>query len=227
MKRWETILAISGICCLLIGALLINRSALRRTNKMIAADNCHMPATILEPPAGLEAVGTVIFLHGLGANRRTMMYLGADFAEHGFRSYLLDQPGHGDNEDPFTFAKAEQCANAALELLTRAGQINPARTILTGHSMGGAIAVRLADRNPVAATIAISPAPMILPRRMPANLLVFRGGYDLWPMKREANDLATAAGGSEPRQATSPKGERSNYTLFRMQLTPACSSIPL
>lgn len=144
-----------------------------------------------------------------------MMYLGADFAEHGFRSYLLDQPGHGDNEDPFTFAKAEQCANAALELLTRAGQINPARTILTGHSMGGAIAVRLADRNPVAATIAISPAPMILPRRMPANLLVFRGGYDLWPMKREANDLATAAGGQRTQA-----GDFAQRRAFELHVVP-------
>ena len=78
---------------------------------LIVAGSCHTPATILEPPAGVSAIGSAIFLHGLGANRRTMMYLGDDFAGHGFRTYLLDLPGHGDNTDPFTFAKAEQCAD--------------------------------------------------------------------------------------------------------------------
>ena len=137
----------------------------------------------------MNPVGTAILLHGLAANRRTMNYLGVDFAGHGLRTYLLDLPGHGDNKDPFSFARAETCANATVESLVRDHKIDPATTLLVGHSMGGAIAIRMADREPVAATIAISPAPMVLPRRMPANLLIFSGGFDLWPMKREANDL--------------------------------------
>jgi len=38
--------------------------------------------------------------------------------------------------------------------------IDANRTILAGHSMGGAIAERIAARVPVAGLIAISPAPM-------------------------------------------------------------------
>jgi hypothetical protein len=62
--------------------------------------------------------------------------------------------------------------------------------------MGGAIAIRMADRDPVAATIAISPAPMILPQRMPANLLVFSASQDIQILKRQAKRLNEAAGGN-------------------------------
>jgi len=61
--------------------------------------------------------------------------------------------------------------------------------------MGGAIAIRMADRDPVAATIALSPAPMNAPQRMPANLLVFSASADLGILKRVAQGLADSAGG--------------------------------
>ena len=199
MKRWETILAIGGAGLLLVGAWFIRRSSLPHRDLVIVAGSCDTPATIFEPPAGVSVIGSAIFLHGLGANRRTMMFLGTDFARHGLRAYLLDLPGHGDNTDAFTYAKAEQCADASVESLLRGrvrGELVEAnKAILIGHSMGGAIAIRMADRNPLAATIAISPAPLVLPRRMPANLLVFTGQFDLWPMRRAAGDIAAAAGG--------------------------------
>jgi pimeloyl-ACP methyl ester carboxylesterase len=217
MRRSEAILAIAGISLLLLGTSFIRRSSLPRQDTVIVAGGCHTPATILEPPAGVNAMGAAILLHGLGANRRTMMYLGTDFAGHGFRTYLLDLPGHGDNTDRFAFAKAEQCADATVESLMRAGQaagqIDPKKTIVLGHSMGGAIAIRMADRNPVAATIAISPAPMVLPRRMPPNLLVFVGQYDLWPMKRQASELAAAAGGQRIRP-----GDFAEDRAFKLQV---------
>jgi Alpha/beta hydrolase family len=104
-------------------------------------------------------------------------------------------PGHGDNRDAFTFPRAQQCATAAVESLIRSGKIDPRTTILVGHSMGAAIAIRMADREPVLATIAISPAPMNGPQRMPANLLVFSAQFDMAPLAKEARDLHTAAGG--------------------------------
>ena len=119
--------------------------------------------------------------------------------------------GHGDNTDPFTFPRAEQCAAVAIDSLTRSGAIDPRKTILFGHSMGGAIAVRMADHDPVAATIALSPAPMTLPQRMPSNLLVIAGGLDLWPVKAEARALAAAAGGD--RTASSDFAEDRAFQL--------------
>ncbi|MGC2416764.1 MAG: alpha/beta hydrolase, partial [Candidatus Acidiferrales bacterium] len=162
-------------------------------------------------PPGVSPAGSAIVLHGLSADRRVMMYLGSDFAGHGFRTYLFDLAGHGDNTDPFTFPRAEQCAAVAIDSLTRSGAIDPRKTILFGHSMGGEIAVRMADHDPVAATIALSPAPMTLPQRMPSNLLVIAGGLDLWPVKAEARALAAAAGGD--RTASSDFAEDRAFQL--------------
>jgi pimeloyl-ACP methyl ester carboxylesterase len=208
------IVAALGAAAVLVGAHWIHRAELPRQDYTLetirlrsagvgaasrTAGQCAVPVTVLDPPAGVTPVGTAVVLHGLAANRRVMLYMGQDFAGHGMRTYLLDLPGHGDNREAFSFARAELCATSAVETLERNHSIDPKTTILIGHSMGAAIAVRMADREPVAATIAISPAPMVLPQRMPANLLVVAGQFDIGAVKRQAQALAGAAEGSRTR----------------------------
>ena len=48
----------------------------------------------------------------------------------------------------------------------------------------------MADRDPVAATIAISPGPTVPPKRMPTNLLVFSASADLKILKEVAKVLS-------------------------------------
>ena len=196
MRRWEIALALAGAVCLIFAARWIRRGELPKQDVMLTEGGCHTPGTVIEPPADVAPAGSVILIHGLSANRRLMTYLGEDFAGHGFRAYLLDLPGHGDNIEPFTFARAQQCATVVVELLIRSGKIDPKTTIFVGHSMGAAIAIRMADREPVAATIAISPGPTLLPQRMPANLLVFSAQYDIGLLKRQAERIEQAAGGN-------------------------------
>jgi pimeloyl-ACP methyl ester carboxylesterase len=195
MKLWQIILAIIGVVFLALGSRWIRAAELPKQELWLDAGGCHTPMTVLDPPADVKPAGSVVLLHGLSANRRLMMYLAEDFAGHGFRAYAIDLPGHGDSRDAFSFAHAEQCATAAVEFLIHSGQLDPKRTILLGHSMGGAIAIRMADRDAVAATIALSPAPMNAPQRMPANLLVFSASADLGILKRVAQGLSDAAGG--------------------------------
>ena len=195
MKLWELVLAIVGIICLLLGAIWIRRGELPKQEFTISDGGCNMPVTWIQPPAGVNPAGSAIFIHGLSANRRLMTYLGEDFAGHGFNSYLVDLPGHGDNTVPFNFLRAQQCASAAVESLIRSGRTEAKTTVLVGHSMGGAISIRVADRDPVAATIAISPGPSNLPQRMPANLLVFSASGDIAYLKSQAKKLKAAAGG--------------------------------
>jgi pimeloyl-ACP methyl ester carboxylesterase len=201
MKRWEIALAAGAAVCLILGALWIRRGELPKHTLVLRDGGCRTPGTVIEPPAGVAPAGSVVVIHGLSANRRLMTYLGEDFAGHGLRAYLLDLPGHGDSVDPFTFARAQQCATVAVELLIRNGTIEPKTTILLGHSMGAAIAIRMTDREPVAATIAISPGPTPLPQRMPANLLVFSAQHDIGLLKREAERLQQAAGGNRTQPA--------------------------
>ncbi len=181
-------------------AWTIGRNELPHRESWIIAGRCHMPVTILDPPE--KPQGAAILFHGLSADRRIMEDLGSYLSStHGLRSYLVDLPGHGDNIDRFSFSRADDCARMVVRSLIGSGAIDPKRTIIVGHSMGGAIAIRIADREAVAATIALSPAPMPRPQRMPANLLVLSAQYDLPILKRGARALAQAAGGerSEPR----------------------------
>src|SRR5580700_3562498 len=161
------VLAAAGIVLLLLGAHWIRVAELPKQEIVLTAGGCNTPVTILQPPAEVQPVGSAILIHGLSANRRLMMYLAEDFAGHGLRAYAIDLPGHGDSKDAFSFSRAEKCATAGVESLVRSGTIDPKNTILLGHSMGAAIAIRMVDRDPLAATIAISPAPMNMPQRMP------------------------------------------------------------
>jgi pimeloyl-ACP methyl ester carboxylesterase len=133
-----------------------------------------------------------------------MQQIGQWLAAQGFRVYLPDAPGHGATPGSFTHTAT---VDSYLRLLAELEQkennsggkteaLNPQTTILIGHSMGAEMAVRLADYFPVAGTIAFAPAPMVLPRRMPANLLVIGAQLDLPPMHESAQRLLQAAGGS-------------------------------
>lgn len=217
-KPWwllvEIVLPILGVVWLIQGAYAIHREALPQRTTMINAGGCHIPTTVLDPPGG-QPMGSAVVLHGLSANRRLMLYLGQNLTNAGTRVYIPDLPGHGDNTDPFSFARAEHCAAVAVESLTRSGQIDPKTTILVGHSMGGAIVIRLADRDPVAATIAISPAPTPMPQRMPANLLILSAQYDIGIVRREAGAISDAAGINR-----TAAGDFARDRAFQMETVP-------
>ena len=193
MKRRELVFAALGALLLVAGARETRMPNLA-VQQTTLDDGCRTPATVLEDPSS-KTRGAIIVLHGLSANRRIMLHVGEQLIVTGDRVYLLDLPGHGDNTEPFSYARAEECVARAVETLARRGEINPNTTTFVGHSMGGGIAIRLADHFPVLATIAISPGPIVLPRRMPSNLLVFSAQYDLPVLRRTAAALSQAAGG--------------------------------
>ncbi len=146
--------------------------------------------------------GSVLLFHGISANKKIMLYFARGFAEQGLRAYVPDLPGHGRTPGPFSPARAEQCGEALLRELLGRGMIGADRTILAGHSMGGAIAERIAARVPVAGLIAISPAPMRAahgltadkllfsdPPELPPHSLVLAGSLELESMRGNAVDL--------------------------------------
>jgi alpha/beta superfamily hydrolase len=156
--------ALAGILCLLIGGGLTYFSGRRYSEKryIVDAASCRMQVLSVErkdlPPAA--ELGSVILFHGISANNIIMQYLGRAFAEQGLRVYIPDLPGHGHSAGPFSADQAEGCSAALVRGLAARGLINPDRTILAGHSMGGAIALRVAAKFRPAGVIAISPAPM-------------------------------------------------------------------
>ena len=195
MKTWHGVAAVAGAAMIGFGAWAIHVTTMPRHTIYVDAGGCNTPITVIDTDVD-KPLGSVVMLHGLSANRRVMNYLGDELAfDGGLRIYALDLAGHGDNEAPFTFHRAEDCAAAAVAKLIESGAIDPKDAVYVGHSMGGTIAIRLADREPLAGTVAISPGPTELPKRMPSNLLVFTGQFDPPFLKRAAKEIETAAGG--------------------------------
>ena len=190
MKQREWAFAGLGLLLLLAGAVLSRRGEVSAAQTVVEAGGCRLPLTILQPSSG-DFAGSAVVFHGISANRGLMDIYGEQLASAGIRVFLPDLPGHGDNTQPFSFEHVDKCATLLVLHLQSTGEISPFSTLLAGHSMGGAIAIRIADHFPAAGTLAISPAPMIptlrvpagllffsLPARLPGNLLVLRGGLE-------------------------------------------------
>jgi pimeloyl-ACP methyl ester carboxylesterase len=141
----------------------------------VDASGCRLVTEIVEPQAQVALgapQGYVVLLHGLSANKRIMSYITAGFAAQGLRVFVPDFPGHGRTDGPFSYQRSEQCSENLVRELTARGLLDPERTILAGHSLGGAIALRVASHTPVAGVIAIAPAPLrpvpgVSPEMMP------------------------------------------------------------
>ena len=162
--------------------------------KILLGDVCRTPARLIAPSADPSGRVAIVF-HGLGASAAIMDPLGQSLAVAGWRVYLLDLAGHGRSREPFSYANVDRCARAATQYLLCDKSIQPAKTVIVGHSLGAAAAVRVAADVPVAGTIAISPALLAVPRRAPANLLILAGQFDFGVVKREARALLRLAGG--------------------------------
>lgn len=202
MRRTDLILGAMGVALLAGSAFWTVGHAPAVSDFVIDAGGCRTPASVMEPRKQPPR-GNALVLHGLTANRRVMQPLASWLVAAGFRVYLLDLPGHGASTERYSFARAEECTTAATLEMERRGWIAPRNTVVVGHSMGGAIAVRMFDYFPAAATVAISPAPMILPVRLPANLLIFSAQFDVPALKRQAKALAfaeNAAASGNPSQ---------------------------
>src|ERR1700676_2842706 len=213
MKRKPIWQALAGIALLVVGAIWTYSGSRDYPEKRVnaVAGACRVDMTIVQKrEAPVQAnPGAVVLFHGLAANKYIMRYLARSFAELGLTVYVPDFPGHGHTSDPFTPASAEDCGRSLLRGLSARGLIVPDRTILAGHSMGGAIALRLAQEFRPAGVIALSPAPMQAthgvspekllfqnPPRLLPNTLITAGQFEPQGLAANAEDLVT--GNTDP-----------------------------
>jgi len=214
MKRTPGVVAAAGILLLLLGALFTFAGSPgfseRRYN--VDAGSCRMALNVVQKSGVSDdaSAGSVILFHGLAANKTIMSYLARAFALQGLRVFIPDLPGHGRSTGPFSPAQAETCSISFVRGLAARGLIIPDRTILAGHSMGGAIALRIAPKIRPAGVIAISPAPMRAaygvtqekllysePPPLQPNTLILVGRFEPKGLTGNAADLAaTRADGS-------------------------------
>lgn len=207
-KNRQLLQSLAGILLLVIGGVLALLPARRYTEHRYIVDSasCQMNLVVVSRADLLASpnTGAVVLLHGLSANSMIMEYLARAFANEGLTVFMPDLPGHGRSPGPFRPDRAESCAASLVRGLEARAMIVPDRTILAGHSMGGAIALRIADKFRPAGVIAISPAPMInahgvipenllyhtLPLLVP-NTLVMAGQFEPAGLTANAADLAT------------------------------------
>jgi pimeloyl-ACP methyl ester carboxylesterase len=203
-------LAAAGIILLVMGGLLSLLSRRGFSEKRLIADAgaCRMEILVVEntdPPAG-DKTGSVVLFHGISANKFVMAYIARTFAELGLRVYVPDLPGQGRSPGPFTPDRAEACAVSLVRGLSARGMIEPDHTILAGHSMGAAIALRMAPKIRPAGVVAISPAPMTTnyglerqnllyfgPPAILPNTLILAGQLEILGLAQNAADLAATS----------------------------------
>ena len=204
VKSRQTVRAIAGILLCAAGSWLAFRKTYSEKTFLVPAGGCRLETTIFEKKDGATQ-GTVILFPGIAANKKIMAFLAHGFAEQGLRVYVPDLPGHGHSPGPFSPGRAEECGEALLSGLIARGLANPDRTIVAGHSMGGAIALRVGARIPVAGVVAISPAPMrsahgvqpemLLfpePGPLPQRFVVLSGSLEPESMRANAADLVSS-----------------------------------
>jgi pyruvate dehydrogenase E2 component (dihydrolipoamide acetyltransferase) len=111
--------------------------------------------------AGAGADGEVILLvHGYGGDRNSWLFLQEPLAAK-YRVYALDLPGHGTSVKDVGDGTLEVLADAVsgvLDALLISG--GAGRAHLVGHSMGGAVALAVAARDPsrIASLTLIAPS---------------------------------------------------------------------
>src|SRR5438034_10992376 len=138
MKSRQIARAIAGVLLCAAGLWLALPTPYRERTFLIDAGGCRLETTIVEKQEG-GLQGSVLLFHGISANKKIMSYLARGFAEQGLRVYAPDLPGHGRTAGPFSPAGAEKCGEALFHELLARGMVSADRTILAGHSIGGAI----------------------------------------------------------------------------------------
>jgi non-heme chloroperoxidase len=110
----------------------------------------------VEAPATASSTPPILFLPGLSSAAWTFERYQPFFAKRGFTSYALNFRGHGNSRPVSALGRLsiDDYVDDALEVAKSLG-----KPIVIGHSMGGLVAQRLAERDAVLAMVLICSAP--------------------------------------------------------------------
>lgn len=128
-------------------------------------------------PAKGQPTGVVLYCHGNGINIGANAAQAARFRSLGLSVFLFDYRGYGRSEGQFpTENQVYTDAETAWNYLTQTRKIPPEQIFIYGHSLGGAIAIELADNHPNAAALIVE-STFTSMRRM----VDYRGGFSWFP----------------------------------------------
>lgn len=141
-----------------------------------------------------EGARTVLLLHGFVGSGRNLASFAARWADidPGLRILVPDQLGHGASPPLPEPPTLDALASAARELLHAQ---NADDAILVGHSLGGRVALRLADaRTPQVVLLDIAPSPIALTDGLETVLAELLAAPPTAASRQEMRDFFTSRG---------------------------------
>jgi fermentation-respiration switch protein FrsA (DUF1100 family) len=101
-------------------------------------------------PPRTDGGAALIFVHGLGSSRGSLLDQAAVLAKEGYGALLFDLRAHGRSQGKQSSWGLAEVADvrAALHFLLAQPEVDPTKIGIVGHSMGGAIAIRAAAQLP-------------------------------------------------------------------------------
>lgn len=107
-------------------------------------------------PATTAPRGTMLYLHGNGLNMSANVALAKQYQALGLSVLMIDYRGYGLSDGDFPQeAWVYADADAALSYLQDQRQVELSSLIVFGHSLGGAIAIDLAQKHPEVAGLIV------------------------------------------------------------------------
>lgn len=135
----------------------------RQLRIRVGPPDASLSVWIIEPEIGVRSDGedtvyTVLIMHGINDDKRSMVGIGKRFSSAGFRAVLVDLRGHGRSSgDWFTYGVRESHDLRKLLNELTADGMDLDRTGAVGFSYGGAVAIQLAAIDPrIKAVAAVS-----------------------------------------------------------------------
>ncbi len=110
-------------------------------------------------PRGAKSKGTIVLLHGVRTDKRSLIGMGEALSDAGYRAVLVDLRGHGESSGRFlTYGEVEaKDVSSVLDALEARGSPLGC-TGAYGFSYGGSVAVELGARDRrIAAVVAVAP----------------------------------------------------------------------
>lgn len=182
------------------------------------------------PPPGRAVRGTVVLLHGVRMDKRSLVPVGSALIDAGYRAVLTDLRGHGESTGDYLTYGAREAEDVAAVLTDVGAQDDLGPVGAYGFSYGGAVALELGAVDPrvkaVVAVAAFSTLRSVVAdyerKYLPGPLRLIP---DAW-FQGAVDEAASRAAFDPDRQSPLRAVERSSERLLLIHGT-ADSQVPL
>lgn len=166
---------------------------------LVAGDGERLALRTWTPSA--SPLGVVVIAHGLGEHSGRFGRVAAVLNDAGLAVVAADHRGHGNSPGKRGHAEWSQLLGDLARVVEHARAAWPGLPVLLyGHSLGGALVVRYAQRNPEAVAAVVASAPAFRPAFEPPawKLAAARLLHRLWPSLTMHNELDLGALSRDP-----------------------------